>query len=315
MEYKNEKLYLGNSRLSNGSHFIQLNQITYYIDELNSDKPSGKGGNSSTFKIWNEETSEKFIKICNYPISIDTNLQRNGKYNKRIQRFQREINALEIASQIIPGKSVDVIESGEYELNFNGTKYIFLYYIMEKASCDLKEYLDCNEIALDQKLVLIKSILSIFNSLHEIGIYHRDIKPDNFLMFENICKIGDFGLVAFRNQDNRIDNKEYKIGPWGFLSPEAANRYVASMKCADYKAISTIDDSSDRFQLGLLFWYIFNYEVPMGIIQKEDLNITVENSGLNLDVIFETIISLFQFRKDRRLSFNEINDKISQLIP
>jgi len=46
------------------------------------------------------------------------------------------------------------------------------------------------------------------NYLHnrEFPIIHRDIKPDNFLLFENdYVKLGDFGLSV----DENIDDKSF----------------------------------------------------------------------------------------------------------
>lgn len=43
--------------------------------------------------------------------------------------------------------------------------------------------------------------------MKDIGYYHRDLKPDNILMFDDTWKIGDLGLIAFRDKDNIYDKK------------------------------------------------------------------------------------------------------------
>ncbi|GIX05520.1 MAG: hypothetical protein KatS3mg114_1389 [Planctomycetaceae bacterium] len=53
----------------------------------------------------------------------------------------------------------------------------------------------------------------------KLGAYHRDIKPDNLLLFQNHVKLGDFGLAklaeGFSTQSNTV------AGTLGFQPPEA----------------------------------------------------------------------------------------------
>lgn len=62
-------------------------------------------------------------------------------------------------------------------------------------------------------------------NLDSLGFYHRDIKPDNILIFnDNQWRISDLGLVAKRDED--IDRPNEFIGPKGWISPEAMNKYL-----------------------------------------------------------------------------------------
>ena len=74
---------------------------------------------------------------------------------------------------------------------------------------------------------LMKQILSSVNCLHKHGIWHRDIKPQNFLVFEkqpNIkIKLADFGFAKqFRTNEK---GKDF-IGTPSFSAPEIHLRDV-----------------------------------------------------------------------------------------
>jgi hypothetical protein len=54
-----------------------------------------------------------------------------------------------------------------------------------------------------------------------------------------------------------------------------------------------IDSSSDVFQLGKLFWYVFQGNLPIGQILIDDYEIAEDD-------IFQIIFSMLQYRKTRR---------------
>lgn len=147
--------------------------------------------------------------------------------------------------------------------------FYFPFYIMDYATSDLKNYLENNQITYAERINLCLQIAEGLKGLNDLGCYHRDLKPDNILMFDNIWKIGDLGLIAFRDEDELYDKKNEFIGPKGWLSPEAMNKYL-SYDDSEYKFDCKIDHQSDIFQLGKIFWYIFQGNVPIGGISRSD---------------------------------------------
>ena len=130
-------------------------------------------------------------------------------------------------------------------------------------------------------------------SLHDIGIYHRDIKPGNFLIVGNTWKIADLGLVAFREEDTSpIDEIDERIGPGGFLSPEAINKWLGMNRDP---GLITIDEKSDVFQLSRVIGFIIFGEILSGVIEPQDLSEDDGNCRLST-----LLTDSMQYAKERR---------------
>ena len=240
-----------------------------------------RGGNSSVFKLIDPNTEIEYaIKFCKFP--VEDNINENF-------RFEREIDALYLAKK---AESEYVIE-----IQFDGQKVIdgktFRYYVMDKADSDLRSYIIDNDVALSQKIYLCYQLVKGIRELHDLDIYHRDIKPDNIFFLRGGVKIGDLGLMARRNEDLSHIEYQKKVGPVGWLSPEVMNKVLC--EGTKYEAINdcVIDTSSDIFQLGKVFWFIFKYNVPIGQILFSDFDIPNEP-------LYENIYRMIQYTKLRR---------------
>lgn len=147
-------------------------------------------------------------------------------------------------------------------------------------------------------------ILEGIKELHRYKIYHRDIKPDNILFVNKTWKIGDLGLIDYRNSDFQIEEDGDKIGPIGWLSPEATNKFLVegNSKKNPYDFDCELDEYSDIFQLGKLFWYIFQGNIPLGQIRREDFKIKDKT-------IYDILIKMLMHSKDKRFQIGEIEDE------
>lgn len=284
MQYNGKKIIL--HRHNRYKNYMPLLDMDRELQIIDANFPGGKGANSSVYKVVdpNEEQVDLTIKFCNFPRN------ENGKYNSNIQkRFLREIEALNKAKANTKPYVINILAKGEAHID---DKY-FLYYVMEYADSDLRKYLEGTELSAQMKIQLCNDILRAVQDLHSIDIYHRDIKPDNFLMVGQIWKICDLGLIAHREEDQALDRFASLLGPKGFMSPEATNKYYAYGECLRV-VDCTIDNKSDIYQLGKLFWYILQGDVPTGQLAAEDF--TFEDQRLYTDVI----TPMLQYAKRRR---------------
>ena len=302
-------------KLDETRNIVIYDNVTYLLYPLNKNYPISKGGNSSVFEVRLDENDlvPRVIKISNVP---KPSRESKRWHKKRYGRFINEIDAL--------SKAKEVGLENIVEIDFNDIIKIdgleFPYYVMEKADADLKEYVysDSNKLDNQEK---IKFCIQIFNSIKQlfgIDYYHRDIKPDNiFLFFKNteddkptqfIWKIGDLGLVNHREKD--YDEIGERIGPFGWISPEAMNKYLTekAKKGFDCK----IDEKSDIFQLGKMFWFILVENCPMGEIYYKDFDCDIRFKRK----IWSIMISMMAYVKSRRPTLSELEiklDKISEL--
>lgn len=277
-------------------NYIQLDNIDFKLENL-SEYETSKGASSNLFILIDpeDEYPDRVIKICKSPLDY-------GK-NKRIIRFEREIKAFKTAKSKALRNVIEFHGSGEVEI----AGYTFLYIVMEKADEDLASYMEANKFKFtsNQKLSLCVNILNGIKQLHSLKIYHRDIKSDNILRVGNEFKVGDLGLVRFQNEDFSIDKDNEKVGPFGWLSPEATNKMLTFKKKVGYTYDCDINYKSDIFQLGKLFWYIFQANLPVG---------QLDNDHHFEDDIFAVVRSMLQYDKQKRPDMIQLETLLQPLI-
>ena len=281
-------------------NYLRLDDVEYFVSFLNSEFKSNKGGNSFVFALYVAQTynedaiPERVIKISKYPepYNYKKNIIRQKNINKR---FRQEIEALYDCKQRDVGNVIDIAfdgnlicrtyEDGEFEVSFP-------FYVMEYAEYDLKSYLEENEEYDEASRVeLCLQIAQGIKELNDLGYYHRDIKPDNIFMINGTWKVGDLGLIQMRNKPS-LDNKGELVGPRGWLSPEAMNKYL-SEKVEGKKFDCNIDHQSDLFQLAKVFWYILQGNAPIGCVKESDF--LLRNSSL-----YSLIKQMLNHSKNRR---------------
>lgn len=87
--------------------------------------------------------------------------------------------------------------------------------LMERATASLSKLIYDRDLNAGEKLYVITKICEAVYAVHSLGIIHRDIKPDNFLVTGDQIRISDFGISRFVNlplepMDTNISTSLYK---------------------------------------------------------------------------------------------------------
>jgi serine/threonine protein kinase len=91
-------------------------------------------------------------------------------------------------------------------------------------------------------LALGAGVLDGLSAAHEIGVVHRDVKPQNvFLVGGTRAKILDFGVAKVAAAGNAITARGVAVGTPRYMSPEQASG-------------ETVDGRSDLYAVGLLLF-------------------------------------------------------------
>lgn len=294
-------------------NLLTFDHVDYYAYFLSSDYKGNKGGHSFVFKLYEAQTyNEESSPVC--IIKIDKNPK---KYKDRVigrvrrDRFQQEVEALKICKE----KSLDNVMQIMYDgfiicnnTNTDDYKSAFPFYVMECADSDLLEYMKEERKNIDDagKIELCLQLSQGLKDLYSLGIYHRDIKPDNIFLVEDKWKIGDLGLIEMRDKQT-LDKKGEFIGPRGWISPEVMNKYLTEGVDELYFDC-TIDHQSDIFQLGKVFWYILQGNAPIGVVKTCDYL-------FHNDEMYDLIKHMLNHSKKKRpSSIDEIIFRLRQIV-
>lgn len=293
---------------------IQINKVDYVFTYINSEG-TNKGGNSIILKLFESQSIDETNPIYDEPDLVlkilKTVKSTNPNRKKNIEkRFEREVSAL-LECQARRFQNVINIETyGTCKIH-NPSKNKdeeFHYYAMEYADDDLRGFVEKNysTLTIESKVQLCLSLCRGLLELDSLQFYHRDIKPDNIFIVGNDWKIGDLGLLGKRDEDLAIDETGLAIGPRGWMSPEAMNKYLCEGQGFQGKFNCSINHQSDIFQLGKVFWYIFQHNAPIGAIKLADFKV-----GHNR--IYPIIRTMLNHSHERR--YKRIEEVIKLLKP
>ena len=157
-----------------------------------------------------------------------------------LRRFRNESKAIAVLSHPNIVKIFDVGFTDE--VNFIVMEYI--------DGITLKEFMEQQGVLRwKDAMFFITQVLRALQHAHDRGIVHRDIKPQNIMLFsDGTIKVMDFGIARF----SRIDGKtlsDKTIGSVHYISPEQAR--------GDFT-----DERSDLYSVGVMLYEMLTGKKP-----------------------------------------------------
>jgi len=148
-------------------------------------------------------------------------------------RFKREFDLTKSLSDL-----VGIIKV----YNFNESDYS---YTMEEAELTLENFIKNHKHNENLKQDMIRQILYILKTVHERNIIHRDISPNNVLLFNGQLKISDFGLGKDLDMfHSHRTMRTHSMGQYYYCAPE------------QFMQLKEGDKRSDVYSLGSLINFI-----------------------------------------------------------
>jgi len=209
--------------LTTGSTFTGRYQI---IEEL------GHGGMGTVYKVFDTDINEKIaLKLLRPEIAQDRDT---------VERFSNE---LKLARKISHRNVCRMFDLGKAE----GTTYITMEFV---AGEDLKKFIrKTGQLGAGRAVSIAKQICEGLAEAHQLGVVHRDLKPQNIMVDEDgNARIMDFG-IARSLRGKRITGAGVMIGTPEYMSPEQVEG-------------KEVDERSDIYSLGVILFEMVTGHVP-----------------------------------------------------
>ncbi|GHU57075.1 hypothetical protein FACS189411_09560 [Bacteroidia bacterium] len=252
--------------------------------------------------------TDYFIKVFldyKYPVdgapgSPKTKAEKKKKC-ERFEQHQKKLNDKIATKCAIGGNLV-------YAIDFFrcGTCY---YKINEKIDIASLKPKDVSKFSKDKILILLKTVTHSLKILHDLGIVHGDLKPDNIIIKKTATggyttKLIDFDDSYF--SENPPDYTEI-VGTPDYYSPELLD-YIKDTGKSNKKDLTT---KSDIFTLGVIFTEYLSGTKPVvnakysSVAQSVADGNIVEITGLPVKIC-DLLNAMMQNNKENRPTINQI---------
>jgi serine/threonine-protein kinase len=167
---------------------------------------------------------------------------------KLMTRFYREA---ELAGRLEHGNLVAVVDVGEAE----GVNYLVMELAEGRALVDL---LPEAPFSAERFIPLVRQLCDGLHYAHELGLIHRDFKPENVMITRDdhgreIPRIVDFGIAILRDQaatqEDRLTTAGLVLGTPHYMAPEQAMG-------------AAMDPRVDLFALGVICYELLSGAMP-----------------------------------------------------
>jgi serine/threonine protein kinase len=237
-------------------------------------KALGEGGFGITYLAWDLSQGIKTAIKEYYPSGyvnrvpksnqvIINSKQNQAASNRGLKRF---IDEAKVLAKI---KNLPGIVSVKDFFSANGTAYIVMEFL---DGISLKKFMQRKggRITMDEVITILRPVMESLCSVHDLGLIHRDISPDNILITKyNEVKLIDFGAAKQSNLDGKSLSIVLKQG----FAPEE-----------QYRTHGEQGPWTDVYALGVTMYYCITGKLPPESIQRMYKDTIVKPSEYSVQI-------------------------------
>ena len=218
--------------IQNGGYIYYPNNYGILYEGEYSYIQSGTNADSITYYEYELDGTSYFCKAA---IDEDVILYKDDLFE--LDRFQNEARYVSMFSH---PHIINIFNIGKYKDNF------FIVYELLSGKT-LKECLDeRGHLSSEEAINYMLQILDATNHIHERGVIHNDLKPDNmFLFYDGNIKLLDFGIATHIGERD-LEKANASIL---YASPEVLRSKEYSIK-------------SDIYSLGIILYELLSGRTP-----------------------------------------------------
>ena len=120
-----------------------------------------------------------------------------------------------------------------------------------------------NYLSEEQLMLFVRKLLQTFSELEHLKIHHRDIKPDNILVTDDMnFKIIDFSIARRKIEEDEEQTNSAE-GTTSYMAPEVLELLKSEKKRGRYSL-----GKADVFSLGLIFYQMATLKQIRGLNER-----------------------------------------------
>jgi serine/threonine-protein kinase len=224
---------------------------TILADRYRIDKCLGEGGMGAVYLAEHVRMHKSFAVKLLHP--------EMGRLAEAVFRFQREAIA---AGRVDHEHLVTATDFGELP---DGSMYLVLEYVPGKS---LGTLLAEGRVPTVRALKIARQIAAGLAAVHAVGIFHRDLKPDNVMLVEragsdeDFVKLLDFGMAKVQmelaDEQPQVTRAGLVFGTPRYMAPEQAGG-------------EPTDHRADIYSLGIVLYAMLSGSPPFSADEIRDV--------------------------------------------
>jgi serine/threonine protein kinase len=214
------------------------------------EEPLGSGGHAYVFSARQEGLDRKVaVKLLKSAPGLNEDALPPHKVEVLVKRFEQEAKLI---SQL---RDPGTITMYDYGATDDGLLYMVVEFIEGDSLKELQQMLGAMQP--NRVVKILEQLLYSLQEAHALGVLHRDIKPDNIMLFTHLgrrdqVKLLDFGIAKMvgSNADGDLTAEGSVVGTPRYIAPER-------IRGAD------LTPAADLYSLGLVAYEMLTGERVM----------------------------------------------------